>query len=374
MSLPKIITLETSPSKSTISFDVLEPSKVVVESQLNANRNVTASTSAMTITTEPIEGAAVPSLVYDASSSGVTSEDSRIIESGHDTTTSSGLSHSDDAEDCRKIITVRPCGHRVQGRARTIIAQDKAEESSPTADTEDSIVQHSHSGVRGRRANRWTDSQDALLLSMKEGGETWMAIATALGRGKRDVQRRFRKVKANCEEETDKNMPHLKKNSRAGGKSWSPKMPNKKQSRAMGKSTPSSQSSSQSESTDSSPDPGSTESEGEQQLYLQEQIRENLYPPYLSLEADDHFTKRDCAVLATVDSKMRRGKWLEMQANFFNATGKMVPLSVFRDKCEAAEAEERDRIREAKIKFWKAGLDLSEQLDPNTPGQFEQYA
>ena len=56
-----------------------------------------------------------------------------------------------------------------------------------------------------------------------------------------------------------------------------------------------------------------------------------------------------------------------MQANFFNATGKMVPISVFRDRCEATEADERERIREAKIKSWKAGLDYSVQYDPNEP-------
>ena len=36
----------------------------------------------------------------------------------------------------------------------------------------------------------WTDSQDAIILSMKDGNEPWAVIGRAIGRGKKEVQKR----------------------------------------------------------------------------------------------------------------------------------------------------------------------------------------
>lgn len=161
-------------------------------------------------------------------------------------------------------------------------------------------------------------------MSLKEDGETWSFIAEVLGIGKKRAQRRFkkltRKLKSTTTQSRKKNY-HSKR--------------------------------SQDE-----------ESDVTRQLYVESQIKENLHPPYLGFKPGSHFTKRDCEVLSSMDSKMKRGKWLEMQANFFNATGKMLPLSVFRDRCEAAEAEQYAVMRDDKISTWMAGLDQHKQLDP----------
>lgn len=204
---------------------------------------------------------------------------------------------------------------------------------------------------------------------MKEGGETWADIATALGRGKHEVRLHFKDIQAVSQ--NGRKVDRSPSRPNTGGKASFPKKSSKMRSRAPKKATLDLPRRLEDQSTSVTTD--STDSEAQQHMYLQEQIRENLYPSYLSLQEDDHFTKQDCAVLATVDSKMKRGKWLEMQANFFNVTGKIVPISVFRDKCEASEAEEREEIRERKIKSWKASLDCSEQLDPNQSFQFEQH-
>lgn len=423
MAFPKTVTVETSPNKTTLSFDVLGPSKVMIESQIDTDYSLAASVEVMKIATEPIEDATVPSLVDDATSSGIPSEDSHVIESDYLVTTSSKNSQSEgtgsnlsfapvndrgraacretgtyehslgrsiptsssgdsheDVEDSTTsqsgpAVNRKPAFTKKKTRAK-LSDRDHIidEEGSPTADTEKSDSQYSN--VRSRKVGRWTSSQDALLESMKEGGETWAAIATALGRGKKDVQQRYREVKTYRKEGIDEASSGHEKVVHAGGRSVPTKRAkaNRKRSCAHRKSTPSLCRSSENEcSSTTSPNPESADSEEEQQLYLHNQIREGLYPPYLSLEEDNHFTKRDCEILATVDSKMKRGRWLEMQANFFNATGQMIPISVFRDKCEAAEAIERARIRNAKIKSWKAGLDDSEQLDPNVHRQLHQH-
>lgn len=137
-------------------------------------------------------------------------------------------------------------------------------------------------------------------MSMKAGGETWSLISDVLGKSKQKVQQRYKKL--------------VRKHGAMYGSS----------------------------SEDD-------ESEVQKQLHIQQQIRDNLHPPRLSFEHNDYFTKRDCKVLAKVDNKMKRGKLLEMQANFLNATGRLVPVSVFRDKCEAAEARQRALAREVKI-------------------------
>lgn len=414
---PKVITLEVSPTKSTLSLEVFETSKIVMENQTNTSFTIEASPRAITMSTEPVDDTTVPSLVDDATSSGMPSEDSLVVSSEEDGTNSSirfehrggdkstefvhhghifhshsgssehdlhlsvsTLSSESDGDGNAKYSTTSKSGsavkkpylvakrghkhgkgHKGRSGRKGSTSLDESEEILRTSDTGETTARRT--GEKGLTNSRWSESEDAILKSMKEGGETWATIASALGRGKKDVQQQFKESKAPKEGGTKS----LKRNARTGGKSRSPKNSSKKHSRDQKKSMPHLSWSSGDESTSASPEPESVDSDAQQQIYLQDQIRENLYPPYLSLKDDAHFTKRDCEVLATVDSKMKRGKWLEMQANFFNATGKMVPISVFRDKCEAAEAEERDRIREAKIKSWKAGLDYSAQYDPNEP-------
>jgi hypothetical protein len=77
----------------------------------------------------------------------------------------------------------------------------------------------------------------------------------------------------------------------------------------------------------------------EQMKYLQDHIYGEMYPADIHPNPDAYLSRSDCALLATIDSKYKRSRWLEMQANFFNVTGRMVPLEALRDRCEGAEAE-----------------------------------
>ncbi|KAK3181085.1 hypothetical protein K4F52_007626 [Lecanicillium sp. MT-2017a] len=74
-----------------------------------------------------------------------------------------------------------------------------------------------------------------------------------------------------------------------------------------------------------------------QRRYWLKHISSNLYPPYVELEADACFSQRDCEILKTLDSQYRKCRWLEIQANFYNATGRMIPLERIRTKLEQAE-------------------------------------
>jgi hypothetical protein len=367
-----------------------------MESELSISHKLSEPLSTIVVTTRPSNDTVVPFLIDDTASSGMPSEGSHDSGSSYPGSTSCGRSQSDNDVDSSDIVDDRGrsaryyagrSGRRTERSAsvssgdygryyrqnrktsRSRLASSRRvsddnvrscrtnshvvdkgrSESSPLTEVRGrSAVKNTATRRRsvGRRGDRWTRSEDAILKGMKEGGETWTSIATTLGRGRKVVQQRYKTITTSREHDSD---------DVESGRDKGYKKRSRAQKRPMPCRSLSYESSSSSVETDS------VDSEEEQQLYLQEQIRNHLYPPYLSIEADDHFTRRDCEVLATIDSKMKRGRWLEMQANFFNATGRMVPISVFRDKCEAAEL---DRIREAKIKSWTAGLDESEQIDP----------
>ncbi|KAI6766230.1 hypothetical protein HG530_007300 [Fusarium avenaceum] len=80
-----------------------------------------------------------------------------------------------------------------------------------------------------------------------------------------------------------------------------------------------------------------------QRKYLQDHIYKEMYPAEIHPEPDAYIGKRDCDILASLDSKYKKSRWLEMQANFYNVTGRMVPLEAIRARCERAEAEEEER-------------------------------
>ncbi|KAL4728415.1 hypothetical protein ACLX1H_005160 [Fusarium chlamydosporum] len=86
-----------------------------------------------------------------------------------------------------------------------------------------------------------------------------------------------------------------------------------------------------------------------QMKYLQDHVYSEMYPADIHPQPDAYLGKRDCALLATIDSKYKRSRWLEMQANFYNVTGRMVPLEAIRDRCERAEAEKEERSEARKI-------------------------
>jgi hypothetical protein len=86
-----------------------------------------------------------------------------------------------------------------------------------------------------------------------------------------------------------------------------------------------------------------------QRRYLQDHIYKEMYPAEIHPKPDAYLGKRDCDILASIDSKYKKSRWLEMQANFYNATGRMIPLEAIRARCERAEAEKEERSEARKL-------------------------
>ncbi|GJN74643.1 hypothetical protein PLICBS_008734 [Purpureocillium lilacinum] len=115
--------------------------------------------------------------------------------------------------------------------------------------------------------------------------------------------------------------------------------------------------------------------------YLHQEVYRELYPDMVDLQPDEYFGEEDCAVLAAMDSKYKRSRYLEMQANFFNATGRLVPLHLIRDKIERAEEESsRGRSREPRsaanrhdaVEKWVNGVEEAGVPDAGAAGTADE--
>ena len=61
------------------------------------------------------------------------------------------------------------------------------------------------------------------------------------------------------------------------------------------------------------------------------------YAPDLDIKPDGRLNKRECEVLAIIDKKSKVNKWLEMQAQMWNATGRCIEWQILKAKVEEAE-------------------------------------
>ncbi|RGP60699.1 hypothetical protein FLONG3_10755 [Fusarium longipes] len=96
---------------------------------------------------------------------------------------------------------------------------------------------------------------------------------------------------------------------------------------------------------------GYDDAERRQQMdYLYNEIYGDMYPADVHPNPDARLSQRDCEILATIDSKYTRSRWLEIQANFCNVTGRMIPLEAIKDKFERAEAEKEARCDARQLK------------------------
>lgn len=209
----------------------------------------------------------------------------------------------------------------------------------------------------------WTVSEDAQLRGMKEDdrGPTWVEISQALGRPKKEVQLHWKVLKnhprhSDAENEgekegEDRNDYMSSTKGKGKGKAAKKKQDSKQRkgihppaaSSIRSGDFPSSSSSSDSDLNDGT-FTGSA-SNRRQKRYMHKHVHSALYGHAIYPEPDQYFSQRDCDVLATIESKYKQGKYLEMQANFHNVTGRMIPLSIIRSKCEHAEQETRGRAK-----------------------------
>jgi hypothetical protein len=223
----------------------------------------------------------------------------------------------------------------------------------------------------------WTASEDAIVMSMKDGGETWASIGSAIGRGKWEVQRRWKELQAassaedvgsttaevNCgagttdndadnemaeavakmmKSSNHKNSLSKKDYDKPGDKADKKKEKKEKdkgKSKGKAPAEPSSGNEASAEPSSSAGECRWPPSEGELEAQ-REYIYSHVFGPLYGNEAagglspDGSLSARDCYVLRVLDSKHKVERWLRLQAAFFNATGRMVPVELLQAKLE----------------------------------------
>jgi hypothetical protein len=208
-------------------------------------------------------------------------------------------------------------------------------------------------------------SEDVILVNMKKDDRkpSWTEIAQAMHKSKKDIKARWKILQDKTEqpssqEDEDPSEPEVEQQPER-----KIKKSRKRRGRRASKHKPSTQAeetivlSGEDASAEASPDDGpadqkspSSSSEADsltyagsdreirrQKKYLQKHIRAKMFPPDKYPRADETFSQEDCEILASVESQYKRSKCLEMQANFYNVTGRLVPIELIRARCEKEE-------------------------------------
>ncbi|RKU42483.1 hypothetical protein DL546_005844 [Coniochaeta pulveracea] len=195
----------------------------------------------------------------------------------------------------------------------------------------------------------WTPSLDAILTAMKQGGESWRAIAAALGKSKKDIVARWKLLVKN---------KNANSTSAAGPSALPPapvpspaalavntmEVPSRASpTKTLSPFAPSSKRSKQSKGKGKARGPSSGLSVDEAmeagQIHEEEMrgMLEHLYSAYSDqyssrIRPDAAFSELDCRVLSLLNAKIRAEKWLSLQAAFYNVTGRMVPVALLRER------------------------------------------
>ncbi|ETS80116.1 hypothetical protein PFICI_07645 [Pestalotiopsis fici W106-1] len=90
-------------------------------------------------------------------------------------------------------------------------------------------------------------------------------------------------------------------------------------------------------STDSDDDFDHEAEREEQKRFVYHDYWSELYPEQKTYSPDRHWTEGDCKVLAVIEAKDEALKFKRMQADFFNATGRMVSEEVIKYKMQQAK-------------------------------------
>lgn len=209
------------------------------------------------------------------------------------------------------------------------VANDKKRDSEHTKPKEGSDTDGNASG--------WSLSEDVLLRSMKEAsdGLSWEDIGKSLNRGKGECKGRWKFIKdeplqdkpsEDEAKETARQAKQAPARAKASTKDDSKAPAPADETRATGGAVNGLLRSSLEDLVENDC----------QRQYWREHIGRRLYAASIRVEPDAHFSRGDCLVLEMIDARYRSTRWQEIQARFFNETGRMVPLEVIRRKCEDA--------------------------------------
>ena len=208
--------------------------------------------------------------------------------------------------------------------ADTALRQDKNKKPKNNVDAKKAAETHKKDKNPGKPAapdtsddGDWTAFQDASVLDGKEAGKSWADIGKEIGKGKKEVQKRHKflaALKATTQDTEDVAAEPVEEAA--------------------------------ADAFDKPFDPANDYyahlyAKHQETMQKREEWFNSLYLPppnpndLLRNQADASFTDRDCAVLRMLEDRRQdtsQYRWLELQADFFNATGRMVDLDVLRWK------------------------------------------
>lgn len=270
--------------------------------------------------------------------------------------------------------------------AEDLSINDKSE-GTQTGDDEKPAEETKSTSKPSAAGDGWTPSKDALLRSMKDGGETWATIASAISMHKNSCKARWKDLStigdggADKEEEKAKEKPDgrgkdMNDTKNDGGKATkvegAPIAAVADATLADNNVAPGNTTASDADNEVSTADNNKKQKQ-KKKPKLPEQVKKIMKeknmvkatavsddggssapsggagrarvatwlgvhgPHYASVQVPDPmpgngWTAEDCAVLGTLERKRRVERWLDLQAGFYNATGRMVSIEVLKDK------------------------------------------
>ncbi|KAH8891365.1 hypothetical protein GQ53DRAFT_866251 [Thozetella sp. PMI_491] len=206
-------------------------------------------------------------------------------------------------------------------------AQDSAGDVADDVNTQSKRTKPDQSSGSGD----WTPSQDAIILSMKKGNETWAIIGKAVGRSKKEVQKRHKELAAGTAggqgpgNDGTNEAPSADNNSRKDQADCekSPKQGSKNPQAAVAQDLL------------SFPAVDAHFALTQRQTAAFRKIYGDHYKVHTlsdKIVPDRNFSERDCEMLALLVAKTKAERWYELQAAFFNLTGRMVSVDVLKHK------------------------------------------
>ena len=282
------------------------------------------------------------------------------VESGKTVECSSSCENLKDS--LPQVKRAKKNGHSKRGQKQQEAqsADEPGKSSQDKADTQS----HGHEERRTTKRLDWTLSEDVMLKALKDSSHklSWAAISKALNRDERNLKARWNSIRSRHSRTDDTDAEHEigvhKPANNPGERAHSGDTSKDGKGKYKGKrdkdwTCPGGFEAARGSSDILSGEEGSSESSDFeeatafggndsfsnrsqlQKSYFQRHIFKRLYPETIKLVPDEHFGERDCDILASAHSKLEQSRWLDIQATFYNTTGRWVPAHILRGKFEA---------------------------------------
>lgn len=266
-------------------------------------------------------------------------------------TDSSGLSSNEsDITDSSRLPLIKGSKNRRTRKAKAKKSRkDTAESSNASSDAslvsstdgEVSFCSESSTAavVSSTTTKEWTASQDAIITTMRGDGESWASIGQAIGCEAEEAEKRWEELtgqESNAESGVDN----------SGGETEDPKQPPAETGdRGKGNGAAEGNIKGQDQPAGIPPDSNvGPNIEIDASTEAIDQLRERqefsiaqlsrLYEDEFAgkIKPNDNFSDLDCKLFGLLAAKRRAERWVELQSDFFNATGRMVPTSLLKHK------------------------------------------